>query len=219
MPVPTGAASFLDIQTNFGGSTPISLSEYYAGGGLTKSNVGVHAPNGIPSSGAISVNDFRGAGNFSESWSTTVTEAGGPGSGYNSRGYSPGNFGGSMGDVTPDLGQVLNGLYTIQSSSHSETSPKIPGNPNPPTINNYGIHFNSSAHNTYFGNFPSSAEFNTDLNLFKTVTINGRGTYSRSTATFTNFPTNVPPGFSLTFQDVGGYPPANATRTFSMTNA
>ena len=48
MPVPTGAASFLDIQTNFGGSTPISLSEYYAGGGLTKSNVGVHAPNGIP---------------------------------------------------------------------------------------------------------------------------------------------------------------------------
>ena len=119
MPVPTGAASFLDIQTNFGGSTPISLSEYYAGGGLTKSNVGVHAPNGIPSSGAISVNDFRGAGNFSESWSTTVTEAGGPGSGYNSRGYSPGNFGGSMGDVTPDLGQVLNGLYTIQSSAHS----------------------------------------------------------------------------------------------------
>ena len=219
MPVPTGAASFLDIQTNFGGSTPISLSEYYAGGGLTKSNVGVHAPNGIPSSGAISVNDFRGAGNFSESWSTTVTEAGGPGSGYNSRGYSPGNFGGSMGDVTPDLGQVLNGLYTIISQSHSQGSPKIPGNPNPPTVDNYQISLHAPAHNTYFGSFPSSTEFNTDLNLFKSITVNGRGTFPRANASFVNRSGNTPPGFQLNWTDVGGYPPANATRTFSMTNA
>ena len=48
MPVPTGTASLLDIQNEFGGSNPISLSEYYG------------AADGIPTSGAISINDFRG---------------------------------------------------------------------------------------------------------------------------------------------------------------
>lgn len=48
MPVPTGTASLLDIQNEFGGSNPIGLDEYYG------------AADGIPSSGAISINDFRG---------------------------------------------------------------------------------------------------------------------------------------------------------------
>ena len=45
MPVPTGQASFADIQSNFGGSNPIAISEYYTGGGITKSNIGGFAPN------------------------------------------------------------------------------------------------------------------------------------------------------------------------------
>ena len=48
MPVPSGTASLLDIQNEFGGSAPISLSEYYG------------AAAGIPGSGTISINDFRG---------------------------------------------------------------------------------------------------------------------------------------------------------------
>ena len=40
--------TFTDIQTEFGGSNPISLSEYYG------------AASGIPSSGAISMNQFYG---------------------------------------------------------------------------------------------------------------------------------------------------------------
>ena len=48
MPVPTGQASFLDIQNTFGGSNPIAMTEYYG------------AATGIPASGQISVNDFRG---------------------------------------------------------------------------------------------------------------------------------------------------------------
>ena len=48
MAVPTGAASFLDIQNEFGGSNPIAMTEYYGAAG------------GIPSSGAISVDNFRG---------------------------------------------------------------------------------------------------------------------------------------------------------------
>ena len=51
MAVPTGTASMLDIQNEFGGTAPISLSEYY----------GVAA--GIPVSGTISINDFRGKSN------------------------------------------------------------------------------------------------------------------------------------------------------------
>lgn len=48
MAVPTGTASLLDIQNEFGGAAPISLSEYYG------------AASGVPTSGAISINDFRG---------------------------------------------------------------------------------------------------------------------------------------------------------------
>lgn len=48
MAVPTGTASLLDIQNEFGGDTPISLSEYYG------------VVDGVPSSGTISIDDFRG---------------------------------------------------------------------------------------------------------------------------------------------------------------
>jgi hypothetical protein len=44
----SGEVDLDDIQTEFGGSNPISLSEYY---GVTSA---------IPSSGAISVSDFYG---------------------------------------------------------------------------------------------------------------------------------------------------------------
>lgn len=52
MAVPTGTASMLDIQNEFGGSAPISLSEYYG------------AASGVPTSGTISINDFRGKSNL-----------------------------------------------------------------------------------------------------------------------------------------------------------
>lgn len=48
MPVPTGTASLLDIQNEFGGSNPISLDEYYG------------VVSGVPTSGTISIDDFRG---------------------------------------------------------------------------------------------------------------------------------------------------------------
>ena len=60
MAVPSTNVTLASIQTEFGGSNPISLSEYYSGG----SNVPATspAPNGpIPSSGQISVGQFRAA--------------------------------------------------------------------------------------------------------------------------------------------------------------
>jgi hypothetical protein len=61
MALPTsGPLSLTDIQTEFGGSNPISLSEYYAGGSYVPS--GASGTNGpIPTSGAISLSDFYGA--------------------------------------------------------------------------------------------------------------------------------------------------------------
>mgnify|MGYP003625706057 FL=1 len=47
----SGALSLSQIQTEFGGSNPISLSEYYG------------AASGIPSSGAIDINSFYGKSN------------------------------------------------------------------------------------------------------------------------------------------------------------
>ena len=60
MAVPSTNVTLTSIQTEFGGSNPIQLSEYYSGG----SNVPATspAPNGpIPSSGQISVGQFRAA--------------------------------------------------------------------------------------------------------------------------------------------------------------
>jgi len=56
----SGVLTLDDIQTEFGGTNPIDLSDYYRGGGLVPDS----GPNAaIPTSGAISVSDFYGAAN------------------------------------------------------------------------------------------------------------------------------------------------------------
>lgn len=60
MTVPTTNVGFSSLQTEFGGSNPIGLSEYYRGGTYVRNNT--TAPNGpIPTAGQISVGVFRGA--------------------------------------------------------------------------------------------------------------------------------------------------------------
>jgi hypothetical protein len=51
----SGAISLSNIQTEFGGSNPIALSEYYQGGSIIGAGV---FPNTIPASGAIQLDDF-----------------------------------------------------------------------------------------------------------------------------------------------------------------
>lgn len=51
----SGAVSFSMLQTEFGGSNPISLSEYYRGGSYVPSGV-----SAVPASGQISVSQFYG---------------------------------------------------------------------------------------------------------------------------------------------------------------
>lgn len=55
MPIPTSTTSFANIQNELGGTIPISLSEYYNVSG--KFGFGI---TGIPTSGQLSVNNFRG---------------------------------------------------------------------------------------------------------------------------------------------------------------
>lgn len=56
--VSSGAVSLNAIQTEFGGTNPISMSEYYQGGSRIGSGV---YPNTIPTSGAIQLDDFYSA--------------------------------------------------------------------------------------------------------------------------------------------------------------
>ena len=56
----SGVLTLDDIQTEFGGTNPIDLSDYYRGGGLVPDS----GPNAaIPTSGVISVSDFYGSAN------------------------------------------------------------------------------------------------------------------------------------------------------------
>ena len=55
----SGPLSLADIQGEFGGANPISLSEYYAGGGLVPpGTTGTYGA--VPSSGEISIRNFYG---------------------------------------------------------------------------------------------------------------------------------------------------------------
>ena len=61
----SGAISLANIQTEFGGSNPIGMSEYYRGGANVTSN-----NTSVPASGAIDMADFYGTSNL-QSWETT----------------------------------------------------------------------------------------------------------------------------------------------------
>lgn len=58
----SGPLSLADIQAEFGGSNPISLSEYYAGGAYVPAGTtGTNGP--VPTSGTISISNFYGTSN------------------------------------------------------------------------------------------------------------------------------------------------------------
>ena len=59
----SGPLAMTDIQTEFGGTNPIGLNEYYAGGGLVPPGTsGTYGA--VPSSGALSIQNFYGTSNY-----------------------------------------------------------------------------------------------------------------------------------------------------------
>lgn len=103
----SGQMTFTDIQTEFGGSNPISLDEYYG------------AASGIPSSGQISMNQFYGK---SGTYSLTLTvghdntgpysAATGFGIGGNPFNTSNTHYVAGTTVATPNHGSVSNPLWT-----------------------------------------------------------------------------------------------------------
>jgi len=81
----SGPLTFSDIQTEFGGTNPIALNEYYAGGGLVPAGT-TGTYGAVPSSGQISVQNFYGTTAFTpvyieDVFSTWVYTGTGNGSG------------------------------------------------------------------------------------------------------------------------------------------
>jgi hypothetical protein len=70
----SGAIKFSEIQTEFGGSNPVSASEYYAGG--TNVPSGTSGVNGaVPASGTIAMSKYYGTSAVIISISNTTVEA------------------------------------------------------------------------------------------------------------------------------------------------
>lgn len=69
----SGAISFDDLRTEYSNSGSIALGEMYRGGSF----VANHSNNGdVPTSGAISLEDFYSQNNTAPSWSMTLTVGG-----------------------------------------------------------------------------------------------------------------------------------------------
>jgi mucin-19 len=125
-----------DIQTEFGGSHPTGLFEYYAGGAYVPTGVigypgGVATP--VPSSGTISVENFQGAARStfhrveitsSQSWTAPTSlvgkinvllVGGGGGGGTGQAGVNGGGGGGGAGGYVLATGTsvILGNTYTI----------------------------------------------------------------------------------------------------------
>lgn len=156
MSVPTGTASLSDIQSEFGGSNPISLSEYYG------------AASGIPASGTISIDDFRGKQNVlvltSDTFTSSITlsandingsgaawvgvSGGGGGgggviyassSGFGATGSgAPGGSGGLHGFFISDVTGLIGASFSPGSGGGGSTTGHTPGNNGRATRGNSG---------------------------------------------------------------------------------
>tara|TARA_R100000231_G_scaffold99610_1_gene74223 strand:+ start:204 stop:830 length:627 start_codon:yes stop_codon:yes gene_type:complete len=173
----SGAISLSQIQTEFGGSNPISMNEYYVGGANVSSNIGAFNPNGIPSSGSIAFNDFYGASGCAETWSATVNPAArtapyNDGAGSEYWGYY-GSLQATITDTTPDNGTVLSGA-TITKMFHGRYTIDL------------GKAGTSITHNTQFEiSGVTSSNINTDTEAFDQLSY-GSYVKLRSAATYTN---------------------------------
>ena len=104
MAVPTGTVTLADIQLEFGGTAPISLNEYYRGGAYVPNGAGTSS---IPTSGAISLQNFRGT-----SKTATVT-------------YAIIGGGGAGGFGVNDHGEEYRGTFGAAGGSSSISGPNF----------------------------------------------------------------------------------------------
>lgn len=98
----SGPLSLQDIANEFGGTHPVSLSQYYAGGGLVPAGTtGINGP--VPSSGPISIWNFYGV---SHALTITYYGIGGGGSSGNDTSGGASGAGAVVGGLTMISGQT-----------------------------------------------------------------------------------------------------------------
>lgn len=145
MTLPTsGPLSLSDIQTEFGGSNPISLSEYYAGGSYVPS--GTTGTNGaVPTSGTIAISNFYGTSKVVIQLTSPVTVA-----------YASGGFlSATTGYRVANDGYVYTGGWSVSPSyGQEEQWDNVVG-----TVGNYEIYVSKTSGDTPTGTL------NTWLNL------------------------------------------------------
>ena len=123
----SGAITLSDIQTEFGGSNPIGLSEYYAGGLYVPS--GTSGTNGaVPTSGAISLSAFYGT---QSGVTVTVTEGTDSIMNYNGNNGNAKIYGWYHRNYLPSAAN------SNQFAANSQTA--TTGSRSPTTINGAGI--------------------------------------------------------------------------------
>lgn len=91
----SGAITFAQMQTEFGGSNPIGFNEYYAGGSNVPSGTG-----SIPSSGTISLNTFYGTQAVQTSHTTAYVSGVTTFISNNVNGFNTNSLYGSIGSMT-----------------------------------------------------------------------------------------------------------------------
>jgi hypothetical protein len=118
----SGPVSLASIQTEFGGSNPISLSEYYRGGSLVPNHGNT---SNIPTSGTISVNNFYGT----SQQAPLDTSVGGASAGNNNFGKYGANARGiqigARGTDFPAMGTWNNQTFTNSSANTTFTINRI----------------------------------------------------------------------------------------------
>src|SRR6185312_7808514 len=146
----SGPLTFSNLQTEFGGSNPISLSEYYAGAGRVPS--GTSGDSGaIPSSGTISISKFYGSHNygpFTASQSGFISSGSsitGPGhsitQGFSLTGTLPKSGGPTSGSFNY-FWSVVSGAGDIVCSNPNIESPNFTGSisvPQQPTLSKSAV--------------------------------------------------------------------------------
>lgn len=139
LPAAFNQLSIANIQTEFGGSNPAALSEYYKNGTYVTS--GDTAPN-VPTSGMIKISNFFSAAKIASSSSShTVTEGG---SGGNALGYSvmgsafPGNIsGGSLTPTTTLGGRTIKAFFMYIVKGYSTVYLIVEGDQRTTSVGNW----------------------------------------------------------------------------------
>jgi hypothetical protein len=139
MPIsPSGSVSLGVIQTEFGGSNPIALSEYYRGGTYVPNTERNSLAATIPTSGQISISQIRNSASFQLQYLTTIDITS----------YSPIEYRNVAVDISSTSGE---NRYVIVSSG--TFSNNLSGIPEYPSVNDFYPRINDGGTKVYLDSF------------------------------------------------------------------